>query len=235
MAASLKEPEMIAIPEGSYLLGSEDGQENEAPVHRVWLDRFYIAKFPVTNAEYRIFVEETGMPEPPFWREAPFSHQLKPVVGVNWFEARAYCDWLSRSTGKHFRLPTEAQWESATRGGLAGRKYPWGDSAPDELSLAGWDNENGGPLQVGVSDINAYGLCDMSSGVHEWCSDYYDYHYYAYSPERNPPGAELSARRSSRGGSWRHRFKFSRCAARSSLNPDLRYADYGFRVAMDAE
>lgn len=226
---------MIAIAAGSFLMGSADGQENESPVHRAWLDRFCLAKFPVTNAEYRVFVEQTGAPEPPFWREASFCHPRKPVVGVNWFEARAYCDWLSRSTGKLFRLPTEARWERAARGGLEGRKYPWGDCAPDELALAGCDSENGGPLQIGSSDVNGYGLCDMSAGVHEWCNDYYDYRYYAYAPERNPPGAEWSARHSSRGGSWRHRFKFSRCAARSSLNPVLHYADYGFRVAMDAE
>jgi formylglycine-generating enzyme required for sulfatase activity len=191
-----------------------------------------LAKFPVTNEDYRVFVEHSSAPEPPLWNEKPFSHRQKPVVGVNWFEAQSYCEWLSRCTGKLYHLPTEAEWERAARGGLAGKKYPWGDSSPDEMALVGWDAECGGPPRVGQSDVNDYGLCDMSGGVHEWCNDNYDYRYYARSPERNPQGADTSARRSSRGGSWRHRIKFSRCAARSSLDPKLRYADYGFRVAM---
>jgi formylglycine-generating enzyme required for sulfatase activity len=88
---------------------------------------------------------------------------------------------------------------------------------------------------VGANEPNGFGLFDMSEGVHEWCSDYYDYSYYSYSPERNPQGAASGTRRSSRGGSWRHKIKFSRCAARSSLPPSFRYADYGFRVAITLE
>ncbi|MBM4299011.1 MAG: formylglycine-generating enzyme family protein, partial [Deltaproteobacteria bacterium] len=133
-----------------------------------------------------------------------------------------------------FRLPTEAEWEKATRGGLEQKDYPWGDLAPSALALPGYDAKNDGPLAVGMGDVNDYGLCDMSGGVHEWCSDWYKANYYAESPEKNPQGASAGKRRASRGGSWRHRVKFSRCAARSSLDPSLRYADYGFRVAMSA-
>ena len=96
----------------------------------------------------------------------------------------------------------------------------------------GFDAATGGPAPVGVNPPNDFGLHDMSEGVHEWCSDYYDYNYYRNSPERNPPGAASGERRASRGGSWRHQIKFARCAARSSLPPAFRYADYGFRVAM---
>ena len=85
---------------------------------------------------------------------------------------------------------------------------------------------------MGINEPNGFGLYDMSEGVHEWCSDYYDYNYYHSSPERNPQGPPSGQRRSSRGGSWRHKIKFSRCAARSSLPPSFKYADYGFRVAV---
>jgi formylglycine-generating enzyme required for sulfatase activity len=161
-----------------------------------------------------------------------FSHPELPVVGVTWDEAVAYCQWFRDSTGKEFRLPTEAEWEYAARGGREGELYPWGDEPPWERSMIGCDAATGGPARVGVNPPNGFVLYDMSEGVHEWCSDYYDYNYYRYSPERNPQGARSGTRRASRGGSWRHQIKFSRSAARSSLPPSFRYADYGFRVAM---
>jgi len=225
-------PEMVLIPEGAFLMGSEDGPDNEKPVHQVWVDSFLIGKFPVTNAEYGVFVDETGAPEPPFWREPMFSHPDQPVVGASWHDAIVYCDWLNRRVGKGFRLPTEAERERAARGQSEGEKYPWGDRPPWERPYPGYDLETGGPQRVGLNESNGFGLYDMSEGVHEWCSDFYDPGYYRNSPERNPKGPPSGQRRVSRGGSWRHHIKFSRCAARSSLNPSFRYADYGFRVAM---
>ncbi len=223
---------MILIPEGAFLMGSEDGPDNEKPIHRVWVDRFMIGKFPVTNREYRLFVEETGVREPPFSSEEMFSHPDQPVVGTSWYDAMAYCDWLSQSTERQFRLPTEAEWERAARGDREGKKYPWGDEPPWKRPCPGYDLESGGPQRVGLNEPNTFGLYDMSEGVHEWCSDFFDPLYYQKSPERDPQGPLSGQRRASRGGSWRHRIKFSRCAARSSLNPSFRYADYGFRVAM---
>jgi formylglycine-generating enzyme required for sulfatase activity len=222
---------MVVIPGGLFLMGSEQGRENESPVHRVWVDSFAIGKFPVTNREYRLFVEETRAPAPPFWSDTIFADRDQPVVGVNWEEAAAYCRWLSERIGGRFRPPTEAEWERAARGGREGRLYPWGDEPPWERPYGGFDAATGGPERVGLNEPNGFGLYNMSEGVHEWCSDYYDAAYYRCSPERNPPGAAASRRRASRGGSWRHRIKFSRCAARSSLPPTFRYADYGFRVA----
>ena len=213
-------------------MGSENGMDNERPIHRVWLDAFMIARFPVTNRDYRTFVEETGTPEPPFWSEKMFCHPDKPVVGVTWHNAMDYCDWLSRISGKHCRLPTEAEWERAALGGLEGKLYPWGNEHPSNRPFPGYDLETGGPERVGQSGSNGFGLYDMAEGVHEWCSDFYDPSYYHNSPERNPQGHPSGKRRVSRGGSWRHRIKFSRCSARSSLNPSFRYADYGFRLAM---
>lgn len=225
-------PDIVMVPGGSFLMGSEQGQENERPVHHVWVDRFGIGRFPVTNSEYEGFLREAERASPPFWSDAVFSDAQQPVVGVSWDDALAYCVWLRQRTGQFFRLPTEAEWERAARGGLENSLYPWGDQPPSERLYIGHNPKTGGPARVGVNEPNGFGLYDMSEGVHQWCSDYYDYHYYGYSPERNPQGAASGRRRSSRGGSWRHRFKFSRCSARSSLPPSFKYADYGFRVAL---
>ena len=116
-------------------MGSDDGMDNEKPVHRVWVDGFLMGKFPVTNREYNIFVADKCAEEPPFWSEPMFSHPEKPVVGVSWHDATAYCNWLSERTENKFRLPTEAEWERAARGGKEGKKYPWGNEPPRETFL----------------------------------------------------------------------------------------------------
>jgi len=212
-------------------MGYEHGQDNEQPPHRVWVDRFGIGRFPVTNREYKVFTEATKYLAPPFFSDPVFSDAERPVVGVTWDDAMAYCRWLSERTGDAFRLPSEAERERAARGGREGALYPWGDEPPSERHFTGCDPQTGGPAKVGVNEPNDFGLFDMSENVHEWCSDWYDYNYYHYSPERNPRGPSVGQRRVSRGGSWRHRIKFSRCAARSSLPPSFQYSDYGFRVA----
>jgi formylglycine-generating enzyme required for sulfatase activity len=229
---AINQPKMVVIPAGWFTMGSESGQDNERPLHRVWVDRFGIGKYPVKNREYGEFLAATKNRPPPFWRDPLFSRLDQPAVGVNWNEAEAYCRWLSEDTKRAFRLPTEAEWERAARGGQEAAAYPWGNEPPSERSFIGVDPETGGPPAVGVNEPNGFGLYDMSEGVHEWCSDYYDYRYYHYSPDRNPKGAAAGHRRSSRGGSWRHRIPFSRCAARSSLPPEFHYSDYGFRVAV---
>jgi formylglycine-generating enzyme len=225
--------DIVLIPDGFFSMGSNHGPENEMPLHRVSLDSFGIGKFPVTNREFEIFVAETGgSPILPFRSDPMFSDPDQPVVGVSWDDATAYCEWLRRRTGRNFRLPTEAERERAARGGREGCLYPWGDESPSERLFAGYDEKTGGPERVGVNPANDFGLYDLSEGVHEWCSDYYDSGYYRYSSETNPQGPPAGERRASRGGSWRHRIKFSRCAARSSLPPTFKYADYGFRLAL---
>src|SRR5689334_20153292 len=226
-------PATVAIPAGAFLMGAEDGMDNEKPVHPVYIDAFGLGRFPITNREYKIFVDAAGAAHAPFRAEEAFADADKPVVGVSWHEAVAYCDWLRRASGLKFRLPSEAEWERAARGGVDGQKYPWGDALPDAGDSPGIDPVNGGPPRVGLYRPNGFGLYDMCASVHEWCDDFYAADYYRSSPERNPPGASSGARRSSRGGSWRHQVRFSRCAARSSLDPSFHYADYGFRVATD--
>jgi hypothetical protein len=221
-------------------MGCDTGQDNEKPVHRVWVDEFLLAACQVTNVEYAHFLRASTSLPPPFWNDPAFSHPQQPVVGVSWHEAVLYCKWLSATAGQNFRLPTEAEWERAARGGNhdAGAPYPWGNKPPSELPDyaarcdAYWKT---GPEPVGRAEPNAYGLYNMCDNVHEWCSDWYAAEYYAVSPERNPRGPESGTRRASRGGSWRHHIKMSRCAARSSIPPEFQYADYGFRVACEVQ
>ena len=226
------ESALVRIPAGWFLMGSETGQDNEKPVHRVWVDEFLLASCQVTNADYAHFLRGTGWAAPPFWNQSEFSHPQQPVVGVSWFDAVRYCDWLSEQTGRRCRLPSEAEWERAARAGKEGAVYPWGDTLPQSLpGYAGrWQS---GPEPVGRSEPNGFGLFNMCDNVHEWCRDWYDAAYYGISPERNPCGPDAGERRASRGGSWRHHVKISRCAARSSIPPAFQYADYGFRVACD--
>ena len=232
--AAAIEPTLVPIPDGWFLMGSDLGQDCERPIHRVWVDSFLIAATQVTNAEYECFFSATGTQPPPFWHDANFSHPQQPVAGVSWHEATRYCNWLSEQTGRDYRLPTEAEWELAARGGLEQKQFPWGDDSPQSLPdyAKRWLN---GPEPVARYAPNAFGLYDIGDNVHEWCSDWYDPNYYAISPERNPRGPEQCpmkpARKSSRGGSWRHHIKVARCSARSSIPPEFQYADYGFRVA----
>jgi len=224
------EPDLVRIPAGWFLMGSEIGQDNERPVHRVWVDEFLLAACQLTKVEYARFLDATGTEAPPFWHDPNFNHPQQPVVAVSWFDAANYCEWLSRVTGQHYRLPTEAEWERGARGGIENKLFPWADAPPESLPdyERRWKN---GPEPVARYTPNAFGLYDICENVHEWCSDWYQSDYYAASPERNPPGPETGQRRASRGGSWRHYIKVTRCAARSSIPPEFHYADYGFRVA----
>ena len=222
------EPATIAIPAGSFLMGSDRHSPNERPVHRVWIDVFALAKFPVTRCEYTLFVAATGREPPIFWDEPQFQDPSQPVVGTNWFDAVAYCEWLSSKSTRSYRLPTEAEREKAARGGLEGTDYPWGAQLPSDHK-GGRDT----PLHpVGLDGPNGYGLYDMSAGVHEWCFDFYDKAYYTCSPECNPTGPAWGDRHAARGGSWRHDIRFSRCSARSSLAPEKQFSDFGFRCAV---
>ena len=226
------EPRLARIPAGWFAMGSEGGQETERPVHRVWVDSFFLGECQVTNAEYGGFLEVTGENVPPLWDDPNFNRPEQPVVSVSWFDAVKYCEWLSEISGRKYRLPTEAEWERAARGGHEAKLFPWGDDPPQSLPNYA-ERWKAGPEPVRRSSPNSFRLYDICANVHEWCSDWYQADYYAYSPERNPQGPDTGHRRASRGGSWRHHIKVTRCAARSSIPPEFRYADYGFRVACD--
>jgi iron(II)-dependent oxidoreductase len=219
---------MIRIPSDWFWMGSDAHFPWEKPRHRVFTDAFEIATTPVQRAGYAIFLKETDHQAPRGWTEAAFSEPDQPVVGVSWFDALAYCRWLSETTGASWRLPTEAEWERASKGGDDTAEYAWGNEPPE--SFAYYRGEWPAPRPVGQSRPNGFGLFNMGDNVHEWCRDWYAPDYYAVSPELNPEGPPSGTRRVSRGGSWRHAVKASRAAHRSSLPPQYRYTDYGFRL-----
>ncbi|HSR50541.1 MAG TPA: SUMF1/EgtB/PvdO family nonheme iron enzyme [Acidobacteriota bacterium] len=226
-------PTTQTIPEGWFWMGSEDGRPNEQPVHRVWVDAFAIALHPVTNRDYERFLQDSGQAPPKGWDDSRFNQPRQPVVGVTWFEARDYCRWLAQETGRPFRLPSEAEREKAARGGMEGRRYPWGDDEPDWMEVRGRGHTFDELEEVAQDPPNGYGLHNMGNLVHEWCRDWYDADYYKHSPQHNPQGPESGVRRASRGGSWRHRIKITPCAARTAIPPDRTHLDYGFRPALE--
>jgi formylglycine-generating enzyme len=206
----------VEVPAGEFLMGWDGGHASERPVHAVWLDAFLIARTPVTNAVYARYVTATGASPPPFWTAPAFAAPEQPVVGLSWDEAAQFAAWAGA------RLPTEAEWEKAARGGSQAR-YPWGD-APSAIRF---DR----PPLVGRTPANPLGLHDLSGVCHEWCADWFDDGYYAHAPRQNPTGPMSGTRRVSRGGAWRHADPWSPVAHRSSLPPHLRYSDYGLRLA----
>jgi sulfatase modifying factor 1 len=221
----------IEVP--GYRFGRGGGpRDDENPRHEVEVAAFRLARTQVTRAEYQAFLDATGRQAPPFWGEPAFADPRMPAVGPSWLDAAAFCEWLAGKSGEPARLPSEAEWESAAR---AGRDvlYPWGDEPPE--ALPDYDRRwREGPEPVDAyPSLHPLGFLGLGENVHEWCADWYDAGYYAVSPEHDPRGPATGIRRASRGGSWRHAVKASRCGARSSIPPHLRYSDYGFRVAAD--
>jgi formylglycine-generating enzyme required for sulfatase activity len=227
MDARPRAPAVVAVPGGRFEMGSAQGRPDESPVHEAAVAAFHLARTPVTRAQYASFARASGAATPPWWSDPAFAASDQPVVGVTWHEAAAYGEWLSGSLGGRWRLPTEAEWERAARGGLERAPTPWGEAVP-EGELPGGALR--GPWPVGRGTPNGYGLLDMGTIVHEWCLDWYAADYYRAAPRVDPRGPAEGQRRSSRGGSWRHRVRWSPPSARSSLPPSFRYADYGFRV-----
>lgn len=216
----------VQIPAGQFAMGSDAGQDDERPVHIVEVDAFECAVHPVTQEEYAEFLAATGHESPREWSGAV--GRCLPVTGVSWFDAAAFCEWRT-GEGDPMRLPAEAQWEFAARGGVEGALYPWGNDIPAWLP----DGGRGplvGPWPVTLGEPNGFGVMGIGANIHEWCADWHSAAYYAISPIRNPTGPETGVRRASRGGAWRHAMTVSRCAQRSKIDPSFRYADYGFRV-----
>jgi formylglycine-generating enzyme required for sulfatase activity len=186
----------------------------------VGLDSLKVGRTAVTHAEYARFLVSGRAPAPPWWCQPGFDSPDHPVVGVTWYEAVAFSDWLSEVAGGRWRLPTTLEWEHAAWGGLSDAQTPWGESLPAAEVPEG---PLEGPWLTGRGTPNGFGLMDMGTIVHEWCSD-------VVFDSRSPDGE----RRLSCGGSWRHRVRWSKPGARSSLPPSFRYADYGFRLVWEA-
>jgi len=223
---------MNLIPAGNFIMGDDEGYSYENPAHDVFLEAFYISKYLITNAECRLFVQDTDHPLPK-WRDGvmPPALEKHPVVSISWHGAMTYCEWLSRVSGQLVRLPTEAEWEKAARGTDA-RKYPWGSE---------WDRTKCNTLESGIEaptpigfysprGDSPYGCVDMTGNVWEWTlSEWKSYPYQADDGRNNPDG---DAARVVRGGSWDSGQRGARCASRLPAQHNHRFGDVGFRVVV---
>ena len=228
---ALSLPEMVRIPGGTFQMGGD--ANNEKPIHTVTLASFSMSKYEVTVGQYESYCKDAGkpMPDAPDFN-ANWRNKNHPMVNVSWEEAMAYCKWLSKKTGKSYDLPTEAEWEYASRGGLEGKKYPWGDDFDRSLLRCSENKagDSGGTIAVGSYPANGYGLHDMSGNVWEWCKDWYGEDYYKSSPSANPQGPTTGDSRVLRGGGWFLNYPdIFRCAVRYGVIPAGRINDFGFR------
>lgn len=241
----------VTIPGDSFLMGAqrdnprqpnydEEAYPDEKPVHRVELNEFRIAKYPVTVGQYKKFIEQDGYRDVRFWTSGGFeqfsepydwtgqqAYPTRPVVGVSWFEAMAFCDWAK------CRLPTEAEWERAARGS-GGRMYPW-DGPADELTerMNYSETQVGKPTPVGIFPRGATpeGICDMAGNVLEWCRDAWRDDYGPEAAVATPGESGEGVDRVYRGGSWSLPAEGCRSAYRGWLGPSYRDDGLGFRVA----
>ncbi|MBI4864141.1 MAG: SUMF1/EgtB/PvdO family nonheme iron enzyme, partial [Candidatus Riflebacteria bacterium] len=244
--------EMILIPAGEFFMGSKTGNDDERPVHTVYLDAFFIDKHKVSNRRFARFVQATGYTteaetggggyyddgrrfrpdsrvnwRSPFRPGDPIEDRMDlPVVQVSWNDAVAYCRWAGK------RLPTEAEWEKAARGGLSGAGGPAGRREPQWSATRGPGGGSPRPsISVGSYAPNGYGLWDMGGTVWEWCADWYDKEYYRASPRRNPLGPAAGSDRVLRGGSWGDHDPQVLWSIRNSYVPSVRSGSCGFRCA----
>jgi iron(II)-dependent oxidoreductase len=236
-ASNFKQAEMVLIPGGEFVMGKEQSGAKDStkpsysdnPAHKVHVDSFYLDKYEVTNARYYRFCLATGRKLPEFWGMREFHCGLDfpdhPVVGVSYTDAKKYAEW------RGMRLPTEAEWEYAARGGLVGKKYPNGDEINDKIANTAPGSK--GTRIVGSYPANGYGLHDMTGNVLEWVSDYFDRDYYKHSPYKNPGGPQTGKQRVVRGGGWHSGPYCSRVHYRNSLVPGWMDFNLGFRCAKD--
>ena len=211
------------------------GSTDEHPEHRVYLDAYYLDQYEVTVEQYGKFLSVTNRKRPKYWEQVSFKRDArKPVVGVHWHDAQAYCQWAGK------RLPTEAEWEKAARG-TDKRIYPWGDGQPNfKMANFGknWSSKvvykeklkEVGSYEQGKSP---YGIYDLAGNVWEWVSDWYAKDSYSESLKKDPRGLKNNWK-ILRGGSWNLTPSLLRSSFRNNLNPKIRYADLGFRCAQDA-
>jgi formylglycine-generating enzyme required for sulfatase activity len=239
--------DMVLIPAGQCFIGADQGLPSEAPKHRVVVDSFYLDKYLVTNRQYSEFCEKTQRPLPADPDFAALPGYLKnypdyPVVGVSWSDAAAFAQWCGK------RLPTEAEWEYAARGGQNDKLYPWGDATPGpcHANLAGSESgvewrsltvADGYPFTspVGRFTPNRYGLYDMAGNLWQWCSDWFQENYYQQSAEKNPKGPTSGSEKVLRGGCWYSPASDVRCSRRTHSAGWAGMPGIGFRCARDLQ
>jgi len=220
---------MVYIEGGKFRMGRSNGSPDEKPVHEVYLNSFYMGQYEVTVLEYKKFCTETNYLMPDKNIEWKDEH---PITFIDWYDANAYCKWLSQKTGKKFRLPTEAEWEYAARGGNKSGNFFYAGS--DNINDVGWYKTNSAGAahsSVGNLSPNELNLYDISGNVWEWCYDWYSDNYYEHSPKNNPNGPRIGKLKTGRGGSWHdpavpvtYRFYMSSTAGSNFM---------GFRVVME--
>ena len=259
--SGVKMPIMIKVEGGTFMMGNADGSEDEKPLHSVTVDNFYIGKYEVTFQDFKRFVDATGyltdaeQPDsvnfkhglPPrgvnngTWKmyssgvPVPPTDSLKPVGNVSWYDAVEYLKWLSKETGKEFRLPTEAEWEFAAKGGnkSKGYKYVGGNNLNEVAWFIG--NSDKRAHNIGQKMPNELGIHDMAGNAREWCSDWYGESYYKTSPGENPKGPDFGKNRILRGGSWGSEEGRMRISYRNEGYPYNSAIDFGFRPAISGE
>jgi len=235
LAPDLDPVPMVPVSAGEFMMGSGQddlaAQADERPVHFVYLEAFSIDQYEVTAARYAKFFQETKRSAPKYWSQQVMTqHGQKPVVGVDWKDASAYCSWAGK------RLPTEAEWEKAARG-TDQRLYPWGN-VDSRLDRGNFDHCCDFHGYEGLTDIGTfeegksfYGVYDMAGNVWEWVADWYDPGYYGKSPARNPEGPSSGEKRVLRGGAWDSAPTYVRSAYRLKVSPNFRLDNIGFRCA----
>jgi iron(II)-dependent oxidoreductase len=224
---------MVLIPAGEFIMGKDSKNNADfSPAHKVKVDSFYIDAYEVSNAEYQKFCQETGHKLPEFWNVDFFRCGEKypdyPVVGINWYDANKYARWAGK------RLPTEAEWEYAARGGLKDKEFPNGN----QLQIPPRRNESPGEwenhlLPVGSFEPNAYGLYDMAGNVWEWTGDKYQYDFYQISDTDNPKGPKTGTNFVIRGGSWHSGKMCHKVYYRKGLTSNWVDFAVGFRCVKD--
>ena len=228
-------PEMVVVPAGRFMMGSSRSEEgrynNESPQHEVAIDySFAMGRYPVMFVEYDLFAQATDrkLPDDEGWGRGH-----RPVINVNWHDATAYCEWLGKQTGRSYRLPSEAEWEYAARGGTTTR-YWWGDdegenNANFDGSGCEWSGEKTSP--VGSFEANSFGLYDVHGNVWEWCQDHW-HENYAGAPTDGSAwvSGKENGPRVLRGGSWLSDPGNARAASRGGDDPGGRYSGVGFRL-----
>lgn len=231
--AIVAETPMVTISEGMFAMESDGRQalEDERPKHQVWLPSFFMDLYEVTTEQYASFVAATHRLVPWQWNMVDLSqHGNRPVIGVDWADADAYCRWRGK------RLPTEAEWEKSARG-TDGRLYPWGNQLPTKeranfaLGARFSYSQVLMPAQSYEFGKSAFGLYQMAGNVWEWVQDWYDASYYENAPERNPQGPEQGPFKVLRGGSWSDLPKYLLAYGRFKLPPETRNSYTGFRCA----
>lgn len=222
----------VLIPAGEFLMG-DNSKGDHSPAHKVSIGSFYMDRYEVTNAQYQRFCEVTGHRLPEFWGMSEFhcgpQFPEHPVVGISWSDAKKYAEW------RGMRLPTEAEWEYAARGGLVGKKFAHGDELDSTLANY-WDwsaETHEGTRQVGSYPPNGFGLYDMTGNVLEWVSDRYGEDYYRESASENPEGPDKGRFRVIRGGGWHSGPGCVSVFYRNALPSNWQDMNVGFRCARE--